>query len=139
MPRGCDLIAVATLRPGASLQPCLVTYVFTLARPDSTREFRCEKLKAGIQRLLAGEHLNIQRRRAGKADIKDVDVRPFLKSIDLNDRHITVECRVTSAGAVRVDEILTLLDLDVERLAAPVRRTGVKWKEKTGGWAPNWS
>ncbi|MHC4362083.1 MAG: hypothetical protein ACYSTZ_04590, partial [Planctomycetota bacterium] len=136
---GCELIAVALTQPKASLQPCLVTYVFTLARPDSTREFRCEKLKAGIQHLLASEHLNIRRRRAGKADIKDVDVRPFFKSIDLNDRHITVECKVTSAGAVRVDEILTLLDLDVEKLAAPIRRTSIEWKEKTGDWAPNWS
>ncbi|MHC4499478.1 MAG: TIGR03936 family radical SAM-associated protein [Planctomycetota bacterium] len=139
LPHGCELIAVALAQPGASLQPCLATYVFTLARPDSPPEWRSEKLKAGIQHLLASEHLNIQRRRAEKADIKDIDVRPFLMSIDLNDRHIIVECKVTSAGSVRVDEILTLLDLDVEMLAAPIRRTSVKWKEKTGNWPPNWS
>ena len=54
---------------------------------------------------------------------------PFLKSIKLDNRNIAVECKISSAGSIRVDEILKLLELDVEKLEAPVRRTNVQWQK----------
>jgi hypothetical protein len=81
-----------------------------------------------IERLLASESLNLQRRVDAKnSKFKNVDVRPFLKSIELDDRAIVVECKISSAGTIRVDEILKLLELDAEMLTAPIRRTNVKW------------
>ena len=58
-----------------------------------------------------------------------MNIRPFLKSIDLNDEDIEIECRIDSSGSVRVQEILQLLELDVNKLTAPIRRTEIKWKE----------
>ena len=60
---------------------------------------------------------------------KNVDVRPYLKSIELNDAGISVECKISLAGSVRLDEILKLLELDYGMLSAPIRRTGVQWQE----------
>ncbi|MHC4488481.1 MAG: hypothetical protein ACYS9C_02770, partial [Planctomycetota bacterium] len=56
-----------------------------------------------------------------------VDVRGFLESIELDERGIVVECKISSAGSIRVEEILKLLELDVENLAAPIRRTNVQF------------
>jgi len=56
-----------------------------------------------------------------------------LKSIVLKDRCIVVECKISSAGSIRVEEILNLLELDVENLAAPIRRTSVRWQETDDG------
>ena len=79
---------------------------------------------------MASESLNIERRIYPKnSKNKNVDVRPFLKSIELDDRNIVVECEITSSGSMRVDEILKLLELNVKMLAAPVRRTSVKWQK----------
>ena len=59
-----------------------------------------------------------------------MDVRPFLKSIEFGSNSgIVVECKIGSAGTIRVEEILKLLELDVEKLAMPIRRTSVQWQK----------
>ena len=60
---------------------------------------------------------------------KTVDVRGFMESIELDERGIVVECKISSAGTIRIEEILELLELDVEKLAAPIRRTSVQWQQ----------
>jgi len=125
LPEGFELLSVTVPEGKTSFQPCSATYVL-----EVKREYLDDKLKSRIIHLLANETLNIQRGiNAGESKIKNVDVRGFLKSIVLKDRCIIVECKISSAGSIRVEEILNLLELDVERLAAPIRRTSVQWQE----------
>ncbi len=107
-------------------KPCQATYVITVRQ-----EYINDELKTRIRRLLASESLNLQRRIGTKSSkFKNVDVRPFLKSIEFdNNRGIVVECKISSAGTIRVEEILKLLELDVEKLAMPIRRTNVQWQK----------
>jgi hypothetical protein len=94
------------------------------------KEYLNEELKAAIKRLLASESINLQRQiDKRKSRIKNIDVRGFLKSIELDGNSIIVECKISSAGSIRVDEILKLLELDVEKLASPIRRTNVQWQQ----------
>ncbi len=123
LPEGCELLSVSVTNAKTSFQPSLATYVLVVRR-----EYLNEKLKATIKRLLASESLNLQRRIDAKGNIRNVDVRGFLKSIALDGRSITVECNISSTGSIRVEEILKLLELDVEKLAAPIRRTNIKWQ-----------
>ena len=106
-------------------KPCQATYLITVRQ-----EYINDELKTRIRRLLASESLNLQRRIGTKnSKFKNVDVRPFLKSIEFdNNRGIVVECKISSAGTIRVEEILKLLELDVEKLAMPIRRTNVQWQ-----------
>ena len=133
LPEGFELLSVSVAKAKTSFQPSAATYVFAVRR-----EYLNEKLKAAIERLLASESLLVNRElylgRDTRYEIRDTkikDVRPFLKTIELRGRNIAVECKISSAGSVRVDEILRLLELDVEKLAAPIRRTSVKWQKKT--------
>ena len=57
-----------------------------------------------------------------------LDVRPFLESIKFDNKSIVVGCRITPAGSVRIGEILELLEIGVEELAAPVKRTNLQWQ-----------
>jgi len=132
LPAGCELISVSLAKPKMSFQPCLATYVLLIRH-----EYVDDKLTARIERLLARESLNLQRQidvrnsiRLGGRNLKlkNVNVRPFLESVELNDKDIVVKCIITSAGSIRVDEILSLLELDTEKLAGPVRRTNIEWK-----------
>jgi len=132
LPAGCELISVSLAKPEMSFQPCLATYVLPIRQ-----EYVDDKLPARIERLIASESLNLQRQidvrnsiRLGGRNLKfrNVDVRPFLESVELDDKGIVVECVISSAGSIRVDEILNLLELDAEKLAAPVRRTNIEWK-----------
>jgi uncharacterized protein (DUF2344 family) len=125
LPDGFELLTVRTAKAKASIQPCLAAYLLAVRT-----EYLNEKLKSRIKCLLASENLNLQRRMGPEnSKFKNVDVRPFLKSIELDDTGITVECKISLAGSIRVDEILELLELDYGMLSAPIRRTRVQWQE----------
>ncbi len=132
VPEGCELLSVNVVRANTSFQPCSAAYVLTVRK-----EYLNEELKATIKRLLASESINLQRqinKRESRIEdresrIKNIDVRGFLKSIELDGNSIIVECKISSAGSIRVDEILKLLQLDVEKLASPIERTSVQWQK----------
>ena len=131
LPEGCELISINTARRGRPFQPCSATYVFTVLP-----EYLNEGLRARIERLLVSESLNVQRQidkknsrlKTQNSKFKNVDVRNFLKSIKSDDRGIIVECNISSAGSIRIEEILRLLELDEEKLASPIKRTNVQWQ-----------
>ncbi len=124
LPQGCQLLTVSLPKDKAPLQPTSATYILPVRK-----EHINEKLKAAIKRLLESESLSLQRWRDEKrTKSKIVDVRGFLKSIRVSGETVIVECKVSSAGSIRVDEILRLLELDTEKLAAPIRRTAVRWQ-----------
>jgi radical SAM-linked protein len=131
LPHGFELISLSVVEANKSFQPSSATYIL-----EVPKEHLSEALKAKIEGLLASENLCIQRRitkkksRTGlrESKIKNIDVRDFLESIELDSNGIIVKCKITPAGSIRVEEILSLLELDVEKLALPVRRTSVQWK-----------
>ncbi len=132
LPEGCELLSVNVAKAGASFQPCSATYVLKVRK-----EYLNEELKATIESLMASESLNIQRQTGARdsrlktqdSRVKNVDVRGFLKSIELGRNSIIVECEISPAGSIRVDEIVKLLNLDVEQLASPIKRTRVQWQK----------
>jgi hypothetical protein len=125
LPEGFELLTVRTAKAKSSIQPCLAVYLLVVRE-----EYLNEELKSRIKRLLASENLNLQRRMGPEnSKFKNVNVRPFLKSIELDDAGIAVECKISLAGSIRVDEILELLELDYGMLSAPIRRTRVQWQE----------
>lgn len=123
LPGGCELLSVEVAKENTSYQPTSATYILPL-RP----EYINGEQKSRIERLLERDSCNLQRRiDAKKARFKNVDVRPFLKSIEMVDSEIVVECKISPEGTIRVDEILELLELDTEDLTGPIKRTNVKW------------
>ena len=125
VPEGCELLSVNVVRADTSFQPCSATYVLAVRK-----EYLNKQLKTTIERLLASESISVQRQIDKiKSRIKNIDVRGFLESIELDRDGIIVKCKISLAGSIRVDEILKLLELDVEKLASPIRRTSVQWQQ----------
>ncbi len=123
LPEGLELVSVDIARPGASYQPRSATYLFALG-PERLND----ELEAIIERVLASESLDVRRQTGPRGSrIKNINVRPFLTSIETDDHGIIVECSISSAGSIRVDEVLSLLELDESMLKGPVRRIGVQW------------
>ena len=124
LPEGCELLSVSVAESGASIQPCGATYVLSI-RPECLND----TLRATIDSLLASESLYVQRRTGDKGRrVKNIDVRGFLTSIEMIDEGIIVECKISPAGSIRVDEVLSLLQLDQSMLAGPIRRVSVQWQ-----------
>jgi len=123
VPQGCELLSVSLAKTNKPVQPCLATYIVPV-QPVCVND----KLTATIEHLLASDSLIIERHREIKVSkFRRVDVRPFLESIELDSRDIVIVCKITSSGSIRVDEILKLLEIDAEKLTAPVRRTNVQF------------
>ena len=125
LPEGIQLVSVSVANAKTSVQPASAAYVFRVRQ-----EFIDEKLKTLIKSLPANKTLNIERQVDEYGKIRNIDVRPFLNSIEFVGEDVAVECNVGSTGSIRVEEILKLLQLDEEKLALPVRRTNVQWQIK---------
>jgi radical SAM-linked protein len=124
LPGDCELLSVEVVKPNASFKPTSATYILPVA-PD----FIERGVKSRIERLMGSDTCNLQRRMDAKnLKFKNVDVRPFLKSIRLDAKEIIVECEISPAGTIRVEEILKLLEVDAEMLTAPISRTNVQWQ-----------
>jgi radical SAM-linked protein len=129
LPQGVELLEVTLAEPETSFQPCRATYVWPVRSNDrATDEPARNELVGRIEYLLATDSLNRQRRTEPRSSkFKNVDVRPFLKSIEFDGTHVRVECNISPAGSIRLDELLDLLELDQAELAAPVRRTAIRY------------
>ena len=124
LPEGCKLLSVSIAESGASIQPRSATYSLPV-RPEHLND----KARATIDRLLASESLEIQRQTGARnRRIKNIDARGFLTSIEMTCHGIIVECKISPAGSIRVDEVLSLLQLEQDTLAGPIRRTNVRWR-----------
>ena len=125
LPEGIELISASFAGTGSSIMPCSATYVLSVRR-----EYLGRDLTGRIEDLLASKTLVIPRKTGGKeSDIKNIDVREFISSIELEGVDIFVECSLTAGGSIRVQEILELLGLDETMLASPIRRTCVQWQD----------
>ena len=124
LPEGCKVVSVEITNGKTPPQHKQATYLLMVRQ-----EYLNEELKAGIKHLLASKSLNIQRQVNAKGNTRDIDVRRFLKSIELYDKSLSVECIISPNGSIRIGEILELLGLDTDKLAAPVRRTNIQWQQ----------
>lgn len=142
LPEGFDLISIDLFKEKITFQPNMATYIVTLRG-----ECEAQKFNAEIESLMRSESVIVQRqnrigvRKEGKgrrdksSKVRNIDVRGFLNSIEICEqdeskgaRRIAVTCNISSAGSIRVDEILKLLKLDTAMLAEPVRRTNIVWQ-----------
>jgi len=128
LPEGIEIVSVEMSQAKSVPEPSLATYLVRLGSGCAD-----ECIKVRIEELLAKEKVLIERRIGKDSRAKTVDVRPFLGSISMQGGDVVVDCKVSQAGTIRVDEILGLLQLGLQDLAGPVRRTGVQWGDLNGG------
>ena len=122
LPQGCELLDVTTSEPKTSIQPTAATYELPIRNQYVTNE-----LKSCIDNTLQSETLHVKRRTKKTYKTRDINIRKFIKAIDLRKNNVIVECNITPTGTVRPDEILNLLNLDYDKLSAPISRRNVKW------------
>ena len=120
MPEGIEIGSVEISGEKRVPEPSRARYVIKVKGVD-------EGIRERIAGLLAGERIVVERRIGEGGETKPVNVRPFLESVDIQGEEIIVDCRISTAGTIRVDEILDLLGLEVEDLAEPVLRKNVQW------------
>jgi radical SAM-linked protein len=120
LPEGIGIVSVEIRRSEDAPVPESAKYRIRL-RGD-------KKPAQEIEKILASEMILIARTSGEGTKTKSIDVRPFIKSIDAGTSDIMVECAVSTAGTIRIGEILGLLKVGPGDLAEPVKRVKVEWK-----------
>ena len=137
LPVGCELLSVCIDREKVHFQPSSAVYILILKEEN---EYLLKKLRNTAKELLDSESLVVSRpinmkssnhghtgREGAKS--RDINVRDYLESIEFDDRKIMIKFRITPTGSLRIQEILDLLNLDIDKLAAPIKRTNVQWQD----------
>jgi radical SAM-linked protein len=129
LPEGLKLLSVTSSPSRALPLPQAAVYHLPIKKNLLIDNITKERLKSAIDNILASASLIVQRQPSPKMQrIKNVDVRTFIDDIILNDQGLTVHCNISSAGSIRIGEILSLLGLSLDDLSGPVKRKSVRWK-----------
>ena len=120
LPAGIEIISVETRQLKNIPEPVSARFIMKVRTNDI--------ILKRIADTLAAEMVVVDRRTGEDSRTKAVDVRPFIESIEAESDHVVVDCKISPAGTIRVDEILGLLQLRTADLDGPVRRTRVQWK-----------
>jgi len=123
LPAGIEIISAETSEAKNIPEPISARYVMKV---------QGQKIDDGVKKhiadVLASDKVVVSRRAGEDSRTKPVDVRPFLEAIQAEPEGFIVDCKISPAGTIRVDEILGLLQLKTADLIGPVRRTNVQWK-----------
>lgn len=125
-PQGIQLTGIRTTEPKVKWHPLAATYVLTLAP-----EVNLDRLAACIESFLQTDQWPLER--TIQRQTKTLDARSFVQTIQLKPPSVWVEVEIRPSGSLRVNEILALLELDREHLAAPIRRRAIQWQKGPGG------
>jgi radical SAM-linked protein len=123
LPEGIEIISVQACKAKNIPEPVSARYVLNV---------QGHKINDGVRKhitdVMANDKFIVNRRTGEDSETKPVDVRPFLEAIKAEAGKFIVDCKISPAGTIRIDEILNLLQLKTEDLTGPVRRASVQWK-----------
>jgi radical SAM-linked protein len=122
-PQGIDLLDAKLLHDDVSFSSGTAVYQLSVKSAHLAT-----RLERAVAEVLAAESLKVSRSAAPGRKTPTVDVRPFLESIDVKGPTVTVAAAFGPNGTIRVEEILSLLSLDLDALDGPVVRTKVLFK-----------
>jgi len=123
LPGGIEIISAETSEAKNIPEPISARYIMKVQG-----QYVDDNARRRIEEILASDKVVVDRRTGEDSRTKPVDVRPFLESIKAEQGQVAVDCKISQAGTIRVDEILGLLQLKTADLTGPVRRTNVQWK-----------
>lgn len=124
LPQGVEVAAVALVPGRKSFHAGCADYVLQVKEEYIGEVREQAAYLAGQGKCLVERHL------PKKGTTRMVNARDFVESVVLEGNEITVRCRITEAGAIRVDELMTLLGTRQPMLSGPVMRRNVHWQRR---------
>lgn len=129
VPENCDILSMELYPGKKKFIPVQAGYAFPL---NVTKDILA-RLNRCRDELDKGCPIEVQRVPAKKGRQKKIlDISGFLESIDIQQDRVTVVCRITQAGTVRINEIMDWMGIGQNQLTGPVKRTLVRWNSDKG-------
>ncbi len=120
-PKGIKLVGLETTEPKVKWHPQAARYVLSL---DTQVDLKA--LDQRIETFLQSEQWPIERTHQRRS--KTMDARSFVQTIQLTPPSVWIEVEIRPTGSLRVNEILALLELEYDHLAAPIKRCAIQWQ-----------
>lgn len=121
-PSELRLTGVRRLETGEKLQPHTVRY--RIEASDS----QIEDLEDRRRRLLETKVVPVERKNPKNPGGKTVDVRPYVRAIDLIDGAVEMTLLVTKTGTAKPAEIAALLGYPANAVNHRIRRLEITWQ-----------
>lgn len=86
------------------------------------------KIDERIDRVLAAEVIEVERRKPGDGTVKTVDIRPYVMEIRTDGNAVEFALRVSERGTAKPAEIAALLGYDPDAINHEIRRMAVYWR-----------
>ncbi|HUU85336.1 MAG TPA: TIGR03936 family radical SAM-associated protein [Phycisphaerae bacterium] len=122
VPQGITLIRARRLAPGERCVPVSVTYRVNLPVQDPSA------IEDRAAALLGAVTLPVQRTNPKSGRAKEVDLRPCLKRVAVDDGGVEMELSVTGGTLARPAEVMALLGLEAEPVNHRTRRLEIEWQ-----------
>lgn len=127
LPAACSVLDVQSNLGKHTFHPYRVRYIFRLDLPfDQKHREHLNRCRKQLDKRIP---IEIQRYWAKKRRYKQFDLAPYLEELDFSDNCIEVECGVSQAGTVRVDELMQWLNISPDCFSEPVCRTEIQWQK----------
>ena len=124
LPEGVEVEKVALVPGRKSFHAGCADYVLPVKEEYVGEVSEQAGVLAGQKDCLVERHL------PKKGTTRMVNARDFVESIAVEGNEIIVRCRITETGAIRVDELMTLLGIKQPMLAGPILRRNVHWQRR---------
>lgn len=123
LPSGLTLDRVLCPINAKSLHPLEATYEVDLDAVDPAA------LESSMKRLLAQENLTIQRETRPGTPTRTVDIRPFVRSLSLQDATLAMTLHFEQQRTARPIELLAALGLDADAMTHRITLRSVRWDQ----------
>ena len=81
-----------------------------------------------IDRVLASEVIEVERKKPGDRTVKTVDIRPYVMEIRTDGDAVEFALRVSERGTAKPAEIAGLLGYDPDTINHEIRRLAIHWR-----------
>lgn len=127
MPMGCSLADVQLFDGRVSFAPVKAEYSFKI-NADSV-----EKVRSAVENftgLKSSSQPIFIERKSDEGKTRKIDAAFLIDDMKMQDEVVIVTSLITNEAALRVEELLNLLNINHCDLTAPVERANVQWNKK---------
>lgn len=121
LPPGCHLRELSILPERVRPQPRHAVYTIELD-PEHAQLARTRILE-----LLAADSLVVERDHGPGRPARAIDIRPYIETVDLDERTLRVRLAMLDQRTARPTEVLTAMHLPGDAYIHRVRRVAVEW------------
>jgi radical SAM-linked protein len=122
---GIEIESVEVAGGSMSFYPESADYVFTVKEGLVS-----DKVNDRVAALATQQDCMVERHQLKKGTTRMVNARDFVESARVDADEIVVRCRITDAGAIRVDELMKLLGIEQSMLIGAIVRRDVHWQRR---------